>query len=74
MDRLRVTGRCTLGGEVRVTAVLLWNLITERMTDRGRMAMLTWSGGMLNRWSVLTILSFPPTNADEPTAIIGFTP
>lgn len=50
------------------------NLITERITDRGRIAMLTWLGGILNSWEVLTILSFPPTRAEEPTAIIGFTP
>lgn len=68
-----MTGSCTLGGSVRVTASLLMNLITERMTDRGRMIILTVLSGILKSRRVLTNLSFPPTSAVEPTAIIGFT-
>ncbi len=67
------TGRCTLGILSRVPTSSLANRITERMTDRGRIIILTRLGPNLKSYPVLTILNFPPTTAVELTATPPFT-
>lgn len=41
------TGKYTLESSTRVSIALLWHLITERMTSRGRITMLIPLTGML---------------------------
>lgn len=68
-----MTVRCTLGGFRRVSALLLVQFITVRMTDLGRISILTSLVGRVKNLRVLTILNVPPNTEVSLTATCRFT-